>query len=106
MDGEPLFDEPWQAEVLALADALARAGHFTRADWSRALGAEHRRLLAEGAPDTAASYYAAALAALERLLAAQGMLDAHAIAARTEAWRRAYLNTPHGRPVLLAAGLP
>jgi len=27
------------------------------------------------------------------------------LAERVEAWRRAYLNAPHGRPVELSAGL-
>jgi S1-C subfamily serine protease len=47
----------------------------------------------------------AALRALERLVAAGGGLPAPVLAERVEAWRRAYLNTPHGRPVQLSAGL-
>src|SRR5438477_10742818 len=38
MDNEPVFDEPWQAQVLAMADALSKSGTFTTAEWSRALG--------------------------------------------------------------------
>jgi nitrile hydratase accessory protein len=103
-DGEPTFDEPWQAQVLALAFALADRGVFSAAQWSEALGAELRFAEAQGAPDDHATYYAAALAALERLLAANGGISAAALSARTEAWRRAYLHTPHGQPVELAAG--
>jgi hypothetical protein len=29
-EGEPLFAEPWQAEVLGLAEALVLAGRFSR----------------------------------------------------------------------------
>jgi nitrile hydratase accessory protein len=103
-DGEPTFDEPWQAEVLALAFALADRGVFSAAQWSTTLGAELRRAVASGAPDDHETYYAAALAALERLLAAHGGITTDALSRRTEEWRRAYRHTPHGQPVELAAG--
>jgi hypothetical protein len=44
-------------------------------------------------------------AALERLVAAKGLTDPAALAARKEAWAEAYRHTPHGKPVELAAGL-
>jgi nitrile hydratase accessory protein len=103
-DGEPTFAEPWQAEVLALAFALADRGVFSAAEWSKTLGAELRRAVASGAPDDHETYYAAALAALERLMAAAGGITANALSRRTEEWRRAYRHTPHGQPVELAAG--
>jgi nitrile hydratase accessory protein len=102
-DGEPVFAEPWQAEVLALAFALSERGVFSPLEWSQMLGAELRRAEARGAPDDHETYYAAALAALERLLAAAGGIDADALSVRIESWRRAYLSTPHGQPVELAA---
>lgn len=104
-DGEPVFDEPWQAQALGLAFTLAERGVFSPADWSDALGAEHRRLLAAGAPDTPQTYYEAVAAALERLVGRSGACSHAAIDERSRAWRRAYLNTPHGKPVELAAGL-
>lgn len=98
-----LFAEPWQAEVLAIAYTLSMRGVFTPGEWSATLGAELSRREAEGAPDTMATYYEAALAALEKLATEAGiggaMLDA-----RVEAWREAYLETPHGHPVELDAG--
>ena len=100
-DGEPAFAEAWQAELLALAYALADKGVFSPTEWSKALGAELRRAAAEGAPDDQETYYRAALAALERLLAAEGQVTEPVLAGRTEQWRRAYLNTPHGKPVEL-----
>jgi nitrile hydratase accessory protein len=103
-DAEPTFAEPWQAEVLALAFALAERRVFSAAEWSASLGEELKRAEAQGAPDDHATYYAAALAALERLVALAGSISAETLSARTEAWRRAYLETPHGRPVELAAG--
>lgn len=102
--GEPTFDQPWQAQALALAFALSERGVFSAAAWSEALGAELRRAEAQGAPDDRDTYYAAVLAALERLVTAAGGIAADALASRVEAWRRAYLRTPHGQPVKLAAG--
>jgi nitrile hydratase accessory protein len=103
--GEPAFAEPWQAEVLALAFALSERGVFSAAKWSATLGKELRRAEAQGAPDDHETYYAAALAALEQLVAAAGGVSAEALDLRTQEWRRAYLETPHGQPVELAAGL-
>ncbi len=103
-DGEPAFDDPWQAQVLALAFALSKVGVFTPVEWSDALGAELRRAGARGEPDDHSTYYAAALAALESLIAADGRITASSLSTRIEQWRRAYLNTPHGQPVELSAG--
>jgi nitrile hydratase accessory protein len=102
--GTPVFAEPWHAEVLAIAYALSRSGLFTAGDWAEALGAEIRRATEAGEPDSDASYYRAALAALERLVGASSPETGGSLEARVAAWRRAYLNTPHGRPVTLAAG--
>jgi len=104
-DGEPAFDEAWQAQVLALAFALTKVEVFTPAQWSDALGAELRRAADQGEPDDQNTYYAAALTALEGLIAADGRVSADGLSARAEQWRRAYLNTPHGQPVELSAGL-
>lgn len=102
--GSPVFAEAWHAEVLAIAHALTRAGMFTAAEWAEALGAEIRRGETAGAPDSDENYYRAALAALERLAGARSPETGISLESRVEAWRRAYLNTPHGRPVTLAAG--
>lgn len=100
-DGEPVFDEPWQAQVLAMADSLTRRGAFTPREWSETLGAELRRAIRDGAADDAASYYRAALRALERLLDGGGAVTIDAVTERRDAWERAYLATPHGHPVSL-----
>ena len=39
-DDEPVFDEPWQAQALALAFNLIEQGVFSKSQWSDALGAE------------------------------------------------------------------
>jgi len=100
-DGEPVFDEAWQAQVLAMADSLTKRGAFTASEWSETLGAELRRADRDGAADDAMTYYQAALHALERLLDKGGALTADAVTERRDAWERAYRSTPHGRPVSL-----
>lgn len=107
--GDPLtpsgqvFDEPWQAQVLAIADTLVSGGHIAAAEWAETLGDELRRASRTGRPDTPETYYHAALSALERLSAPLGLTEA-LCAERRETWKRAYLNTPHGQPVRLQAG--
>ena len=100
-DNEPIFDEPWQAQVLAMADTLSRSGAFTPTEWSEALGEELRRAAEIGAPDNAATYYEAALKALERLLIRVGITTSEIVSDRRDAWIRAYHATPHGHSVRL-----
>lgn len=49
---EPVFEEPWHAQSLALADSLVRAGAFTATEWAEALGAALKAADARGLPDT------------------------------------------------------
>lgn len=102
-DEGPLFAEPWQAEVLAIADALLGRGLFTAADWASALGAALAEAGHHGAPDTPATYYRSALVALEQLLAQHAPEISRLMPDRISAWRRAHLDTPHGEPVVRAA---
>ena len=102
-DHEPVFDEPWQAQAWALAFNLMDQGVFSNTEWSDALGAELKSAEARGDSDDAQTYYRSVLAALEGLLATDGRVNTSNLGSRTEAWRRAYLNTPHGQPVNLTA---
>lgn len=100
-DDGPVFDEGWQAQVLALAFNLVERGQFTSVEWSEALGAELVRAKERGDPDDSATYYQSVLTALERMLHEQKSLTGGMLDQRTEAWREAYLQTPHGKPVEL-----
>jgi nitrile hydratase accessory protein len=102
-DHEPVFDEPWQAHAMALASNLIDQGVFNNVAWSDALGAALKSAEARGDRDDAQTYYRSVLAALEELLASDGRVSTSNLGSRTEAWRRAYLNTPHGQPVKLTA---
>ena len=61
-----------------------------------------------GEPDNDASYYAAFLAALEFVLHRNGIALSSEFDRRENDWRRARLNTPHGKSVVLpdCTGLP
>jgi nitrile hydratase accessory protein len=103
LDGEPVFAEAWQAQVLAIADTLVQQGLFSAGAWSDTLGAALREAEAGGAEDNQETYYRAALAALEKLIAEHSDIDREAMRGKREAWERAYLLTPHGQPVELPA---
>jgi nitrile hydratase accessory protein len=102
MDGEPVFGEPWHAETLALADLLVQRGVLSPKRWAETLGAEIAALNAE--PDDRETYFRAVLAALERLLAENSAVTRAELDEREQQWERAYLRTPHGKPVELRAG--
>ena len=97
----PQFDEPWQAEALALSMALVQSCRFSSAEWAASLGAAIERAHAAGDRDDGSSYYIHVLDALEQLVVEKAMATREALATRKEAWREAYARTPHGQPVLL-----
>ena len=104
LDAEgPVFREPWEAQVFALAVTLSEAGLFTWDEWAQTLGAEIKAAQAAGDPDLGDTYYTHWQRALERLVAEKGAVDDAAIGERSDQWRRAYLNTPHGQPIELKA---
>ncbi len=96
---QPVFDEPWQAQALALADTMVQAGHFTKTAWAKTLGEALRNAEHEGAPDTLETYYMAVLGALETLSEDAAGISAKTRLQRRADWEVAYLRTPHGKPV-------
>jgi nitrile hydratase accessory protein len=96
-----VFDEPWQAQALALADTMVQAGHLTTTEWAEALSGALREGEVQGAPDTLETYYCAVLHALERLCEARAGISGDDRALRRAAWEAAYRRTPHGQPVEL-----
>lgn len=98
---EPVFDEPWQAQALALADSMVQAGHFTKTAWADALGAALKSAEREGAPDTLETYYIVVLNALETLSESSAGIAAETRLQRRADWEAAYRRTPHGKPVTL-----
>ena len=78
----PAFAEPWQAQAFALAVRLSEKGHFTWKEWAAALSAELRAAADRGESDDGSRYYEHWLAALERLVAAKGLVSAEELARR------------------------
>lgn len=103
VEGAPTFTVPWHAEVLGIANVLMQSGMYSADEWAAALGVQIRQLGEAGEPDTDETYYRAVLAAVEQLAAEKSPSTGGSLEERVEAWRRAYLNTPHGQPVLLEA---
>jgi nitrile hydratase accessory protein len=99
----PVFNEPWEAKAFALAVRLSEAGCFTWPEWVQIFSREIMAAQERGDPDLGDTYYQHWLNALERICAAKGLVDEADRRRRKAAWRRAYLNTPHGRPIDLAA---
>ncbi|WP_293678758.1 nitrile hydratase accessory protein [uncultured Phenylobacterium sp.] len=93
----PVFAEPWQAQAFALTLKLHEDGAFTWTEWAEALSAE----LADDAGDDGGRYYEHWVAALERLVASRNLAAPSELIARRDAWKEAYLRTPHGQPVEL-----
>jgi len=101
-DSGPVFAEPWQAQVFALALQLHAQGAFTWTEWAQALS---ERLKAAGPDDDGSRYYEHWLATLEGLATAKQLAGTAELAGRKQAWEVAYRHTPHGRPVELGAEL-
>ena len=92
-DDEPVFPEPWQARAFALTVQLHQKGCFSWTDWATALS---KALEADPQRD----YFLSWLAALECLMADQG-ITSDALSAREHAWHDAAARTPHGEPIEL-----
>ena len=92
----PPFDEPWQAQVFAMAVSLNQHGLFSWSEWTKALGAEIA--IGPGQP-----YFQSWLRALEKILIVKGVASGGELHDLTEAWRAAAEATPHGRSIVLGA---
>ena len=100
-DEGPVFAEPWQAQAFAMTLMLYERGHFTWKEWAERLAREIAAAKARGEHDDGSRYYEYWLAALEKLVADKGLLDAAELIARKDAWETAARETPHGKPIEL-----
>ena len=101
-DGSPVFAAPWEASAFAIAVRLSSEGCFTWGEWTATLSEEIRAAQQEGDPDLGDTYYKHWLRALERLCRERGLVSQEEASDRKDAWQKAYLDTPHGKPVELA----
>lgn len=91
----PIFAEPWQAQAFAMTLKLHEAGAFTWPEWAQALSVE----LARDPEDDGSRYYEHWVAALEGLVTGRNLAATAELHARKDAWKDAYLRTPHGHPI-------
>ena len=80
VDGDPVFDEAWQAEALAMADSLVNKGLFSAIAWSDALGQTLKAAEARAKADTQQTYYNCVLETLEKLIADNSEINAATLA--------------------------
>lgn len=101
MRPEPVFAEPWHAQVFALTVHLNETGRLDWPHWAKRFGAT---LALHGLArdlDGGDDYFNAWLETLESFLADSGAADPSEAARTRDAWKAAYLRTPHGQPVHL-----
>ena len=98
-EDEPVFSEPWQAQLFAITIALNEAGHFTWQHWAETLGSVLKQA---GEDDQAENYFQHWAKALEQILAGQDILPVEEVNIRAKQWQRAALATPHGQPIVLS----
>lgn len=99
----PVFKEPWEAKAFALAVNLSEAGYFTWPEWVTVFSREITSAKERSEPDMGDTYYQHWLTALEKICADKDLVGREDGHERKETWRRAYLNTPHGKPIKLSA---
>jgi len=98
---EPVFQQPWHAQIFALTVSLNETGRFTWPDWvSRFSGVLARRGL-DRELDGGDDYFNAWLETLELILAEDGAAPQAEVDRLRDDWQRAYLDTPHGVSVQL-----
>ena len=97
----PVFRAPWEAQAFGLALTLHAHGFFTWREWTEALTAEIKAAAARGEVDDGTRYYEFWLAALEKLAAGKGLVDAAEMVRRKSEWDAAARATPHGKPIAL-----
>ncbi len=98
---EPVFTEPWHAQLFAVTVHLHDQGLFAWPDWTVCFGACLKKHGLQKDLDGGNDYFLAWLDALEQMLAKSKTANAPEIEALSSAWREAYLSTPHGHPVRL-----
>ncbi|WP_170428218.1 nitrile hydratase accessory protein [Ruegeria arenilitoris] len=101
---EPVFAEPWHAQVFAVTVALNEAGRFDWSDWATRFSQTLKRHGLDRDLDGGDDYFHAWLETLEQLLNEQGAAVTGEVIQYKNAWEEAYLTTPHGQPVRLTTG--
>jgi nitrile hydratase accessory protein len=97
----PVFRAPWEAQAFAMAVTLHARGCFAWREFAERLAAEIASARARGEADDGRGYYQFWLAALEKLVADKGLVEADELHRRRDEWAHAARETPHGQPIEL-----
>ncbi len=81
LNGEPLFEAPWEARAFSMAVTLNEQGVYPWRDFSQGLAAEIAAAERQGLDS---SYYERWLTSLEKLVTAAGLVSAEELERRME----------------------
>ena len=102
-DGErPGFAVPWHAEAYAMVQVLMKSGVINPTTWPIRFGEVLRAHPVDHGEDENNAYFEALVTAMSEALLETGALEGPLLEGRIAAWRRAYEETPHGKPVRLS----
>ena len=101
-ENEPVFREPWQAEVFAIVLSLHEQKLFAWTEWADMLSEQISQAQQQGDADTGDTYYNHWLAALEQLLVLKGIGSKAQLSDLYNRWDKAAQNTRHGQAIVLA----
>ncbi|ANJ95040.1 nitrile hydratase accessory protein [Serratia sp. TSA_7] len=99
------FEHPWQAQVFSLIVYLHQAGQFSWKAWVDVFSDEIKASPMQEHESINDAYYRQWVSAAEKMLLSLELTGEQDIARRTDEWRQAYLNTPHGMPVVLTSAI-
>ena len=105
-DGVQKFADAWHAQIFGTTVALSRAGLFTWAKWVDTFSAEIRANPQTAEETSEQAYYRQWLDALQRIVVASARVSSDEIVETMEHWRRSFLATPHGKPIVFRRDLP
>ena len=97
---ETSFEAPWHGQVFALAVALNEAGHFEWPEWVDLFSGNLKKAGADKDLDGSDDYYVIWVQTLEEMLTRKNMAGPEMLSQMKELWAEAFLNTPHGKPVI------
>lgn len=98
---QPVFEQPWHAQLFALSVALHAQGLFSWPDWTKRFGARLKHNGADHELNGGDDYFTAWLETLEALLVERDPKDKRQLSDLHATWAEAYLSTPHGSPVAI-----
>ena len=98
---QPVFEQPWHAQLFALSVALHAQGLFSWPEWTKRFGARLKHNGANHALNGGDDYFTAWLETLEALLVERDPKDQQQLSDLHAAWTEAYLSTPHGSLVAI-----